>query len=148
MSNGYAGSPDLQTPLLTDKGEDWAKEGGWTLTMDPVLLESAVGNRSYESTFAIEPEALDLEDTPCICECNPDENGNPTVSQDLSCQGKVSDRKMKMVDYEKICKCTRTYITVNSEEMQRLEKVWKTSEAKWESIWNEKEQCYIPKFLE
>ena len=145
-------SPDVRTPLLMTKNKgEWAKEGGWSMTMDPVLLESACdssyGLDSHWSDDHQKSSSSDASSPLPICECNPDENGDPTVSQNLSCQGKVSGGKMKMVDYENICKCSRTYIIVDSEEIQRLEKAWKTTDTKGEWVWNEKEQCYTAKFL-
>ena len=84
------------------------------------------------------------------CECNPCQDGDPTVPQHISCQGKVNNGLMKMVDYYTVCRCKKTYITISNNELERLQGVWKNAKYSWS--WRSKSDpggdFYVPEFYE
>ena len=55
---------------------------------------------------------------------------------------------MNHVDFLKVCQCKHDYITISTDEKERLEKVWKKNGQNWEWIWNDSEECYYPQFFE
>ena len=87
------------------------------------------------------------------CECNPCQDGNPTVSHHISCQGKVNNGLMKMVDYYTVCRCEKTYITISNNELERLQGVWKNAKYSWSWRLNSDpalglDDFYVPEFYE
>ena len=121
-------------------------------TTDTCLLSRINGRRSFLVTARSAertrgPPMTSTSSQP-VCECSPDKDGNPTVHQDLSCQGKGSLGKMNHVDFLKVCQCKHDYITISTDEKERLEKVWKKNGQNWEWIWNDSEECYYPQFFE
>tara|TARA_B100000745_G_C19988742_1_gene335182 strand:- start:235 stop:492 length:258 start_codon:yes stop_codon:yes gene_type:complete len=81
-----------------------------------------------------------------ICECNPNSDGNPTADYLSTCQGKVNSGKMTLKEDKDLCKCKKKYISIPRNEKERLERIWKGLEIKFEWVWNKEESCYYPVF--